>query len=61
MDPWTWKWELLAWVIIKRKKYANKHPLKKKYIREYFKKNMLNLKTTPHAQLQPPSITINDY
>jgi hypothetical protein len=31
------------------------------YIKEYLKKNMINHKTTPHAQLQPPSITIKNY
>jgi hypothetical protein len=25
MDPWTWKWELLAWVVKERQNYANKH------------------------------------
>jgi hypothetical protein len=31
------------------------------YTKEYLKKNMINLKITPHAQLQPPSITIKNY
>jgi hypothetical protein len=45
----------------KKAKLCKQTFINKMYITEYLKKNMINLKNTPHAQVQPPSMTIKNY